>query len=73
VRWIKDWVKTPQPGSGQCPAVLVSSHQLEEVENCADRVLILKDGSVLADYALQAGGQSLAGTYYRLMEGEGAP
>jgi ABC-2 type transport system ATP-binding protein len=50
--WIREFRRIVREVAGTGCGVLLSSHQLAEVEKVADRVVVLADGSVVADRLL---------------------
>jgi ABC-2 type transport system ATP-binding protein len=71
IRDARDWI---QDARRRGRTLLISSHQLTEVERTCDHVAILHDGRVLASGALDAivrGGETLEDAYVRLVRGEG--
>lgn len=62
IRWIRDLLKTQ---AAQGKTVLLSSHLLAEVEQLADRLILLKRGTVVADQSLRdfAGRDGLENAY----------
>ena len=67
-KWLRERVHS---ASSRGPkAVLLSSHQLEEIENCADRVLIMKDGCIEYEYIPGRDEQGLSGVYHDLFDRE---
>ena len=63
-KWLK--ARVQPSGSGRPRAVLISSHQLEEIENCADRVLIMRSGKIVREYVPEENGRSLPDVYHEL-------
>ena len=67
-KWLRERVHS---ASSKGPkAVLLSSHQLEEIEKCADRVLIMKDGCIEYEYIPGRDKQGLSGVYHDLFDRE---
>jgi ABC-2 type transport system ATP-binding protein len=68
VQWLRNLMRHFATDGG---SVLVSSHLLAEVSQSVDRVLIISQGRLVADAALDelaAEGQSLEDAYLRLTE-----
>lgn len=73
VRDARDWI---QAARRRGASVLVSSHQLSEVERTCDHVVILQGGRIAASGRLAdvvRGGESLEDAFVRLVGGGGAP
>jgi ABC-2 type transport system ATP-binding protein len=69
IRWLRGFLRTFARRGG---AVLVSSHQLSEIQQTADDVVVLRRRVLFAgelDELLDAGGGSLEDTYFRLLDG----
>lgn len=69
IRWIRDFLRA-LASEGRC--VLVSSHQLGELQNLADHIVMIDHGRIIADSPLDellAGRTSLEDVYFELAEG----
>lgn len=70
IRWLRHYLRAFADAGG---TVLVSSHQLAELENIVDEVVILKQSvlysGALSDLVDRSGGSSLEDRYFDLVEG----
>lgn len=70
VRWLRDFLRDFASGGG---AVLISSHVLAEVAQTVDRVVIIADGRLVADRAVDSfGSADLEDVYLELTSGASA-
>ena len=65
-RWIRE--RCSKQEAGTAGSVLLSSHQLEEIEACADRVLFIKNGLIAAEWLPESGGTGLRSVYHGLFD-----
>jgi ABC-2 type transport system ATP-binding protein len=70
IRWLRRYLRSFAEAGG---TVLISSHQLAELENTVDEVVILKQSvlysGALSDLVDRSGGDSLEERYFDLVEG----